>query len=418
MVNSAIIELAIGLTFVFSLLSILVTQINNIVIRILNLKAKRLKEQLDITLSDPVVRAKILTHPLVGMVDTELSKLFVEGDERLTEEIARRMTDKQRANVDYIPTDTFIDVLVDVLTEGIGSKLYEELDKVIDKMEPSVEKSLFRQLLREIQLSGTGLDQLRSLIDALSDPETKKQMLVALNLVDAALDKLKAENSDLIPLLLGIRQIKDKYLQTSLMAILNTASNIKDARAKIGNWFDSTMQRASEKYVSQMQHITLVIGFLVALLLNVDTLHMGRVLWEDPALRNAVAATASATAPQIIQEFENQPDPTTGEGTIEEVQESVSAAEATLETLLELRLPIGWVFEPEPEIPDAEVSIRVDRLDPRNLWKFSPANNPDGWLGLWVLKIFGIALTTIAVAQGAPFWFDLIRKLTRGGSSS
>jgi hypothetical protein len=39
-------------------------------------------------------------------------------------------------------------------------------------------------------------------------------------------------------------------------------------------------------------------------------------------------------------------------------------------------------------------------------------------LGLWVLKIFGIALTTIAVAQGAPFWFDLIRKLTRGGSSS
>ena len=418
MVNSAIIELAIGLTFVFSLLSILVTQINNIIVRILNLKAERLKDQLDVTLSDPVVRAKLMTHPLIGMIDTEFSKRILRSDERLTEEIGLRLTEKQRANVDFIPTDTFVDVLVDVLTENVGKKLYEALDKVVDKMEPSVEKSLFRQLLREIQLTGTGLEQLRMLIDKLEDPETKRQMLVALNLVDAALDKLQAENSDLIPLLLGIRQIKDKYLETSLMAILNTASNISDARKKIGAWFDSSMQRASKKYIEQMQQITLLISFLIALLLNVDTLHMGRVLWEDPTLRNAVAETAVATAPQIIQDFENQADPTTGDGTIEEVQQSISAAEATLETLLELRLPIGWVFEPEPETPNDEISLRVDRLDPRNLWKFSPTNNPDGWLGLLILKIMGIGMTTVALAQGAPFWFDMIRKLTGGRGSN
>lgn len=414
MLNSAIVEVAIGLIFVFSLLSILVTQINSVIINILNLKAQRLKEQLDVMLSDPVVRAKILTHPLIRMVDAKVSDFVLTDSEqgaRLTEEIARRMTENQKGRVDYISTDTFVDVLIDVLTENTGQKLYEALSNVIDKMEPSVEKSTFRQLLRQIQISGTGLDELRQLITSLNDPETKRQMLAALNLVDAALDKLKAENSDLIPLLLGIRQIKDKYLETSLAAILNTASNIQQARAKIGEWFDGTMQRASSKYVQEMQRFSLVISFLLALLLNVDTLHLARVLWEDPALRTTVAATAVATAPQLQAEFENQTDPTQGQGTIEEVEQSINEARDTLETLLELRLPIGWVIQ--PPISDEGVPLDSARLDYRNLWSFWPPNNPTGWFELWFYKIAGLLLTSIALAQGAPFWFDLLRKLTR-----
>ncbi|MBZ0298883.1 MAG: hypothetical protein K8J31_04035 [Anaerolineae bacterium] len=420
MLNSAIIEVAIGLIFVFSLLSILVTQINNVVISILNLRARRLKEQLDIMLSDPVIRAKILTHPLIRMVDAKVSDFILTDSEesaRLTEEIARRMTEKQKARVDYIPTDAFVDVLVDVLTERAGGKLYEALEKVINDMDPSVDKSLFRQILREVQLSGTGLDKLRELIANLSDPETKRKMLVALNLVDAALDKLKAENSDLIPLLLGVRQIKDKYLETALMAVLNTASNISQARKKIGDWFDGSMERATNKYIKEMQRISILISLLLALLLNVDTLFLARVLWEDPALRTSVAVTAAATAPQLANQVQNQANPALGEGTVEEVQQAVNEAQATLETLLELRLPIGWVIQPVTEAVNKDLALSADRLDPRNLWQYWPPNNPDGWLELWILKIIGVALTTVALSQGAPFWFDLLRKLTRGNSS-
>jgi hypothetical protein len=416
MLNSAIIEVAIGLIFVFSLLSILVTQINNVVVAVLNLRARRLKEQLDVMLGDPVIRAKIMTHPLIRMVDAQVSD-FVLTDTaespRLTEEIARRMTEKQRARVEYIPTETFVDVLVDVLTENTGQKLYEALNSVINKMEPSVEKSQFRQLLRQVQLSGTGLDDLRQLIDTLADPETKRQMLVALNLVDAALDKLKAENSDLIPLLLGVRQVKDQYLETALIAILNTASNLKEARTKIGEWFDGTMQRARDRYIKQMQLISIVISVVLALLLNVDTLFLARILWEDPALRTSVAVTAAATAPQLAQQIQNPTDATQGSGTVEEVEQAISEARATLETLLELRLPIGWVIQPPADTDESAVSLDTSRLDSRNLWQFWPPNNPDGWLRLWFYKILGIALTAIALSQGAPFWFDLLRKLTR-----
>lgn len=422
MVNSAIIEVAIGLIFVFSLLSILVTQINNVVVSILNLRARRLKEQLDTMLSDPVIRAKILSHPLIRMVDPVVSDAIAaeaaDGPKtRLTEQVALKITELQKARVDYIPTESFVDVLVDVLTENVGNKLYESLDKVVSEMEPSVEKSLFRQLLREIQLSGTGLDRLRDLIATLSDPETKHKMLVALNLVDAALDKLRAENSDLIPLLLGVRQVKDKYLEAALMAILNTASNIKEARAKIGEWFEGSMDRARQTYIREMQRISIIISLLLALILNVDTLQLARILWEDPALRTTVAQTAAASVEQVRQNVESQVDPTQGEGTIEEVQQAVNEAHVTLETLLELRLPIGWVIQPISTETNPDLALSVDRLDLRNLWQFWPPNNPDGWLELWFYKIAGILLTTIALSQGAPFWFDLLRKLTRNGGS-
>ena len=48
------------------------------------------------------------------------------------------MTENQKANVDYIPTDTFVDVLVDVLTESVGGKLYERWKMSSTKWNPAL----------------------------------------------------------------------------------------------------------------------------------------------------------------------------------------------------------------------------------------------------------------------------------------
>jgi hypothetical protein len=412
--NAAIIEVAIGLIFVFSLLSILVTQINTVIINFLNLRAKRLKEQLDKVLTDPVIRAKIMTHPLIGMVEsTNEDVIMTHPDENLTAEQARTLTEGKRAKVGYIEAQRFVNVLVDVLTTRTGEKLYEELNKLIESMPPSVEKSKFREVLRQIQLSGTGMPQLREMIDRLSDLEMRHNMLVALNLLDAALDKFKLESSDLIPLQLGIRHIRDKHLETALQAVLNTASSLNDAKDKLAQWFDGTMERATERFTREMQRFSLGIGFLLCLILNVDTLYLGRTLWEDPALRTAVAVTAQAAAPQLEQPLsENDPAVagTTGE---DDLGQSFRDAQDTLLQLLNLRLPIGWTFvAPEPD----SIALDNGRTEMRNLWMFWPGNNPN-WLGLLLQKLIGIIITTIAVAQGAPFWFDLLRKITRGGGS-
>lgn len=411
MIGAAIIEVVIGLVFIFILMSILVTQINTIIINLLNLKAKRLKEQLDIMLTDPVIRTKILTHPLIGMVETPGSEIVLTSPtERITAQAAQELTEGKRARVSYIETATFVDVLVDVLTANTGQKLYEELNRVVDRMDPSVEKSVFRDLIRQIQLKGTGIGELRALIATMTDPDAKKQMLVALNLVDAALDKLQVESSDLIPLHLGVRQIRDQYLQAALEAVLNTAHSLQDAQEKLGQWFDNGIGRAREVYTRQMQRISIIIGLLLAVILNVDTLFIGRVLWEDPALRAAVAAAAEASVPTLEEQISlGQPDPT--QPPAQNLDEATQAARNIFSTLLDLRLPLGWSFSPlESDMMEAS------RDDGRNLWLYGPANNPD-WFGLWLKKAIGLIVTTIAVAQGAPFWFDFLRRLTNRGSS-
>lgn len=410
--NAAIIEVAIGLIFVFSLLSILVTQINTVIVNFLNLRAKRLKEQLDKVLTDPVIRAKIMTHPLIRMVETTNQEaIMTHPDAILTAEQALSMIEGRRAKIGYIDAPRFVNVLIDVLTTKTGEKLYAELNKLIESMPPSVEKSKFREILRQIQLSGTGLPQMRDMIDTLSDLELRHNMLVALNLIDTALDKFKLESSDLIPLQLGVRQIHDKYLEAALQAVLNTATSLSDAKDKLAQWFDGTMERTSELFTREMQRFSLGIGFLLCLVLNVDTLNLSRTLWEDPALRTAVAVTAQASAPQLEQQnSENNPAApgTTGES---DLGQSLSDAQSTLRQLLDLRLPIGWTITTQD---GSTLALDNGRSDMRNLWMFWPGNNPN-WLGLLLQKLIGIIITTIAVAQGAPFWFDLLRKITRGG---
>ncbi len=406
--NAAIIEVAIGLIFIFSLLSILVTQINTLIINFLNLKAKRLKEQLDMMLTDPVIRAKILTHPLIGMVEAaEGATIVMDPSVTLSAQSAESLTEDKKARVSYINSKEFVDVLVDVLTARTGKKLYEELDKVIGTMPPSINKSKFRELLRQIQLQGTGLPQLRDLIDTLEDAETQKQMLYALNLVDAALDKFQVESSDMIPLVLGIRQIGDKYMQTALEAVITASHSLNDAQEKLGHWFDSGMERASQVYLREMQRFSLVIGFLLALILNVDTLHVSQVLWEDPALRTAIAVTAATNVPQLENEITDSQAAPNGD-----LEESANEVQDTLRQLLDLRLPIGWRFVPPTD--ETQGALEASQTDSLNVWAYWPGNNPD-WFGTVVRKIIGLLITTIAVAQGAPFWFDLLKRLTRGG---
>jgi hypothetical protein len=97
------------------------------------------------------------------------------------------------------------------------------------------------------------------------------------------------------------------------------------------------------------------------------------------------------------------------------VEASVQAARSTLNDLLNLRLPIGWNYRSVDETVLASTEESALLLDPgwdsRNIWNFIPGNNPN-WLSLVVQKVIGLLLTTVAIAQGAPFWFDIFAKLS------
>lgn len=145
-------------------------------------------------------------------------------------------------------------------------------------------------------------------------------------------------------------------------ALVTAEGDIDKLRANLESWYDNSMERVSGWYKSKIQYIVIAIGLIIAVIFNVDTITYANRLLENPALRAAIAAQAA------------------------NVKEINDVTVANLRAQLEmLNLPVGW---------DDARPFTGDNL---------------GW---WLKKALGILMTGLAVSQGAPFWFDLLNKVT------
>jgi hypothetical protein len=264
------------------------------------------------------------------------------------------------------------------------------------------------------------LTELRGIILTLPDNFTLVQLYDEL---EAKLPQISFQSSDLIGLIEGIEQIADPALRRVLDAIVKTASNLDEARLKLENWFNDGMDRTSQRFQRHMQRVTLVVSILLVSLLNVDSLQLGRALWQDRELRDTVNAVAQgyAETAQITrqQEIAAGADPS-GAELIEEMRDNLRQVGETYQKLIDIQLPIGWEYtsysDPAAVAAFTDIGLPDPRSSGRNLWNMSPAN-PD-WLGVLIKKILGLAVSAVAASQGAPFWFDLLRRLTRSSSSA
>jgi hypothetical protein len=172
-------------------------------------------------------------------------------------------------------------------------------------------------------------------------------------------------------------------LKDTLLGFLTATDNkIEGLRTNFENWFDAAEAVMTREYRHRMWLCSLVIGFAVAAVLNVDTIAVARGLWRDSALRTSVAAAASTYAGKAAEAA----DPA---GVKMNTGEAVRALE-------ELKLPLGWPASP---------------LSGKS-WA-QPGHKAGG--GDIPLKLLGWLLTAFAGAQGAPFWFDTLRKLSQRG---
>lgn len=178
----------------------------------------------------------------------------------------------------------------------------------------------------------------------------------------------------------------DSPLKSSLTSILKTANdNLDTARKNIEDWYDATMYRTTVIYQRNMWGLSLLLGLIIAIFLNVDTIAVGTNLWHDSALRTAVASVAAQYAV---------------DGKPEEANAKINS----------LNLPIGWQVAAAPAGAPAIFGRAIAPID----WTTRPPELPVGFWA-YVSKLVGWLITAIAAAQGAPFWFDLLRKLTQKG---
>jgi hypothetical protein len=119
----------------------------------------------------------------------------------------------------------------------------------------------------------------------------------------------------------------------------------------LAGWFDNAMARMSGAYKRKQMLISLLIALLLSILFNIDSIHLFRTLWQEPALAAHLKDAPTALDPAVINAL--------------------------------MTLPIGWT-------------------------KFPPVLNAD-----FALQVAGWLITATTALFGAPFWFDLMQRVVR-----
>jgi hypothetical protein len=103
----------------------------------------------------------------------------------------------------------------------------------------------------------------------------------------------------------AIASIPNTHLSEALLAVYRSVG--RDAskfHRAAEQWFDDAMERVSGWYKRRVQIFLLMIATVTVFLLNADSLTAGRVLWRDDAVRAAVLKKAEAAAEGDLEEVE------------------------------------------------------------------------------------------------------------------
>ncbi len=186
---------------------------------------------------------------------------------------------------------------------------------------------------------------------------------------------------------------------------IHAKGDLKAFQKSLENWYGDSMDRASGWYKRYTQTILLFIGFGLAVAFNVSTVHVAQTLWFDRDTRAAMANAADQYAkahpdPPGVQQ-KNNPSSTPGD-LAKKLQESAEAFDTATSSAL---LPVGW----KHSFGEYWSSI----LD--SLSKFSWNKE---WWGPFDIRLLhalsvlaGWMMTAIAISLGAPFWFDMLNKI-------
>jgi hypothetical protein len=157
-------------------------------------------------------------------------------------------------------------------------------------------------------------------------------------------------------------KIADPQLQQFLNGVIDrTGGSVEGIRGELASWFDGAMDRVSGAYKRKAQLTSFLIALAIAAALNVDSIHVGKALWQQPMLTKTLEAKAGDTPVQ------------------------------TLSSLDQLGLPTGWTEETREEFAGGT-------------WPF---------VFRLVEMLLGWAITAFATLFGAPFWFDALQQIAR-----
>ncbi len=222
------VNIGIGLIFIYLLLSLLASEIQEIISSILELRAKRLNQGIQTLLSDTKLseNSKITNLLYKHSLISALNQRSFFGQRKW----------KEAFGPSYIPAETFSIALLSILNE----KAKEELGKTLT-------------------VNGISQDSI---------PENTEKVI----------NDIKA---------LGL---SDELRDNLISLVLHAERNTTHFREEIEKWFDRSMERASGSYKRDAKVWAIFIGFCIAISTNADTLNIVSRLSKDKAISTSIDA--------------------------------------------------------------------------------------------------------------------------------
>jgi|GEM_PF-2487564 len=452
-----IIEVVLGLTFVYLLLSLLCTAINEYISGLLNKRGRHLFKAVDDLLGSQEVQEAFYNHPLITTLSPHHGEL------------------RSRA-------------------KKLEARLYGTrwARRLMDWMRPTIRSQRYPSYLpaRNFALALLNSTDYTAVLQGAASPPAGDPVVATphdlARLFDALLQESSADVSELlrdpaVASILGSPVVPQSVRDAVINVTTGTQREVQKLQDGVEIWFNNAMDRVSGTYKRYTQVALLLIGLVAAILLNADTIRIWQTLSSNDELREAVVRQAIAfneAHPSAPPADSGQADTTTTAGTAADTTAATdttaapvrspapasttaaadtaahdtsdctaptgSAAAAAYDKAIEgqrltcgearaviamasaeldsTQLAVGWtraellklgvarVDTVPPDTakhragsPDAGKTAVQTRLVPV-LWPFS-------WhRSIWP-KLLGLILTAIAVSMGAPFWFDMLNKI-------
>jgi hypothetical protein len=342
MFGSDILDVAIGIAFVFALVSTICSAIREAIESLLKTRAAYLEHGIRQLLGGAEagdLMQKLYNHPLVSAL---FPGKYTDAQAKSGEAAERHLKASSKDLPSYIPSRNFALAIMDIAAKG-------GLDSIA-----------------AAQAAPTSIQTIRANLTGLGGESLQRALLAH---VDAA-------------------QGDTLRLQANLEA-----------------WFDGAMERVSGWYKRATQWFLFWIALVLTVAMNINTITIADYLFRHDTERKVIVAGIEKTSP----------DPATQKLSYDE-------AKAKLDSL---HLPIGWTgvdaasswgaprTRGERAGDLAREKAAADQARGGTGSPETPVRLPDP--EIWddyAAPIIGWLLTAIAAMLGAPFWFDLLGRLT------
>lgn len=191
-----------------------------------------------------------------------------------------------------------------------------------------------------------------------------------------------------------LERVKGTQLEAPVRAaIVRAQGDIDRFRAAIEEWFDARMDALSRLYRSWSRWIMLGVALVVAFVFNVNPVRTVDALRKDASLAQATVDQAAAFVKTVSGNLD------------------VCAATADAPTATTVAGEATTTASPTERIQQCYQSVQSAVARGRQL---PPPLDFDGLFkgqGSWWSYVLGGLLGAIAISFGAPFWFDVLRRV-------